>query len=114
MNADSSVLDLGCGYGKPLMDLAKFSNFQKGVGLDLATIHVVEGNRVASEDPVLKNKVSFVEGSYLDLPKQLEGEFTHVTSNVAFCHMQKKLLDILKEAYKALKPGGMASAFCYI
>ena len=41
MNEDSTVLDLGCGYGKPLMDLARFSKMKKGVGMDLATRHVI-------------------------------------------------------------------------
>lgn len=72
MDTTSTVLDLGCGYGKPLMDLVRHADVKKAVGLDLATRHVVEGNRVAGEDPALRNRVSFTEGSYLDLPKELE------------------------------------------
>lgn len=114
MGPSSAVLDLGCGYGKPLADIVKFSKAAKGVGLDLATRHVAEGNKNAQADPEIKDRVSYVEGSYLDLPKELENKFTHVTSNVAFCHMQSHLLDILKNAYKALKPGGVISAVDYL
>eukprot|EP00395_MALV-II_sp_L67-2_P000128 gene128-331_t len=114
MGPDSVVLDLGCGFGKPLMDLAAYANIKKGVGLDLATKHVTEATQFAAEWYPSLN-LEFVEGSFTELPSALrQGTFTHVTSNVAFCHLHEKLPEILKEAYAALKPGGVLAAVDYL
>lgn len=110
----STVLDLGSGYGKPLMDMMSFSGCAKGVGLDISSEHVKAARAAAAARGSGLN-VSFVKGSFTALPPSLRrGEFTHVTSNVAMCHLHEELDAILGEAFAALRPGGVLTACDYL
>ena len=70
------------------------------VGVDLSALHVQRASRMAAvENEARKKKglkllrVTFVEGSFLDLPNVAAildpRKFTHVWSQVAFCHVHK-------------------------
>lgn len=115
IGADSSVLDLGCGKGKPLMDMARHSKIKEGVGLDLASKNIDEANRQLQTQEGSRLPLRFVEGSFTALPSHLrQGTFTHVTSNVAFCHLHESIDDILGEAYAALQPGGLLAVVDFL
>jgi len=124
IKTDSTVLDMGCGYGKPLMDLVEYSKPQLAVGLDIATNHIKAARARAEKYfplEVKSNKLRFVEGSYLELDKNWLNKnnidnkgFSHVVSNVAFCHLHTKLPEILANAFRALQPGGVLTAVDYL
>merc|ERR1711966_166640 len=85
----SKVLDLGCGKGLACKQIAELTG-AACTGMDLAEANVERGNAIAKENPHLK--LDFVVGSFTELPKELlEREYTHVFSQVAFCHVHKLL-----------------------
>jgi cyclopropane fatty-acyl-phospholipid synthase-like methyltransferase len=105
INHTSTVLDLGCGKGQAIKLVAEATG-AKVVGLDLGTVNIQRANAVAAEMPHLNMK--FYEGSYTQLPKEVLGQkFTHIFSQVAFCHVHNELHHIFEEAKKVLAPGGV-------
>jgi len=107
INDKSKVLDLGSGYGKPACDVARLTGAEVW-GVDLAEMHVERSIALAKETKVDK-KANFVVGSFTALPKEVlsqSGTFTHVWSQVAWCHCHGDLMKILGEANKALPKGG--------
>ncbi len=100
----SRVVDLGCGYGKPICRVAKQTSAQV-CGVDLSAMHIEKAVALAKKME-LKN-AKFVKGSFTDLPKEvLDQTFTHVWSQVAWCHVHEQLDKILEQAAKCLPKGG--------
>jgi len=110
LDSGSRLLDLGCGFGKPLTDICLQYPETTGIGLDITPSHVADANERAKKHPELK--LSFEIGSFLAIPEV--GRITHVTSNVAFCHLHAELEGILKEAYRVLEPGGVLVAVDFL
>uniref|UniRef100_A0A7S4DIM0 Methyltransferase domain-containing protein n=2 Tax=Lotharella globosa TaxID=91324 RepID=A0A7S4DIM0_9EUKA len=103
----SKVLDLGSGYGKPACDVARVTGAEVW-GVDLSEMHVQRSIELAKKTKVDK-RANFVVGSFTSLPKEVlnqSGTFTHVWSQVAWCHCHADIMKILGEANKALAKGG--------
>jgi len=104
MDATARVIDLGCGYGKPALDLAKKFGCEV-LGLDLSELHVKRGNSMAEKHPNLN--LSFVQGDMTKLPSKVdEYKPTVAFTQAAFCHIHHILKDVLKEAYRILPEEG--------
>jgi len=100
----SRVLDLGCGKGLACKEIAELTG-AACTGMDLAEANVERGNQIAKENPHLK--LDFVVGSFTELPKELlERKYTHIFSQVAFCHVHKLLNVTMSELHKLLKGNG--------
>mmetsp|Transcript_3006 Transcript_3006/g.4445 ORF Transcript_3006/g.4445 Transcript_3006/m.4445 type:complete len:288 (-) Transcript_3006:208-1071(-) len=107
IDSKSKVLDMGCGYGKPACDVASNTKAQVW-GVDLSGMHINKAEERAKSLKVDGN-THFHKGSFTDLPKAVTDEkatFTHVWSQVAWCHAHAVLEDILAQAYSVLKKGG--------
>ncbi|GAB5363555.1 hypothetical protein AAMO2058_000893600 [Amorphochlora amoebiformis] len=103
----SKVLDLGCGYGKPACDIAVSHPDAEVWGVDLNEMHIKKAKALARSRKL--TNCNFIVGSFTDLPEEINkqnGSFTHVWSQVAWCHAHDSLPAILKQAHGALQKGG--------
>lgn len=102
LTADAKVLDIGCGIGGPARYMAEQFGCQVH-GVDLTTEYVETGNAL-SERVGLADKVQLEQANALSLPvadASIDAAYMiHVGMNI------EDKTALLKEAYRALKPGG--------
>eukprot|EP01114_Cavostelium_apophysatum_P024933 TRINITY_DN998_c0_g1_i1.p1 TRINITY_DN998_c0_g1~~TRINITY_DN998_c0_g1_i1.p1 ORF type:complete len:340 (-),score=61.86 TRINITY_DN998_c0_g1_i1:86-1105(-) len=101
------VLDVGCGVGGPMMEIARFSGAQV-IGINNNEYQVSRGrNHVRSYG--LESRCSFVKGDFMNIP--LPDESIDACYAIeAICHAPDKV-GIYTELYRVLKPG--AGFACY-
>jgi len=102
INADSRVLDIGCGNGHTAIYLAHQTQCEV-VGIDISQIHVDNAQKEAEKFPQLK--LSFVKASATSLPFS-QGEFTHLWSQGTLLHIHEREV-VLQEAYRLLDREGI-------
>merc|ERR1712159_462148 len=113
INHTSTVLDLGCGKGQSLRVLQEYTGC-KAVGIDISTTNIERANEWVKEKG-LESELSFYEGSFTELPKEiLDQKFSVIFSQVAFCHVHEQLPAIFKELQKVLAPGGVVVVNDYL
>ncbi len=102
ITSDMTVLDLGCGVGKPAREIATFTGCNV-VGLNNNAYQIERATAHAAREN-LCDKVSFVKGDFtrINFP---ESTFDAVYAIEATCH-SPALLDVYSQAYRVLKPGG--------
>ena len=103
INANSRVLDVGCGNGTNVIWVSRNTG-ANATGIDLSGVRI--DNAVASleQAPDLAGKVAFEKASATELPFA-KGSFTHVWSQATIYHVPDKV-KVLEEAYRVLEPGG--------
>jgi len=95
------VLDVGCGVGGPLRNIARFSKSHV-VGVNYNDYQIQRAKKL-TRDPTLN---SYVQGDFNKLSEIFEPEsFDAVYQMEATCHCLKKT-KVYGEIYKVLKPGG--------
>lgn len=99
----SRVLDLGCGKGLACALIAELTGAHC-TGVDLSPGNIARANDLAATRPELD--LAFIEGSFVDLPSELYGKFTHVVCQEAFVHVHAELPAIFDQVKRALVPGG--------
>lgn len=99
--ARARVLDVGCGGGQNILNLAERFPDWTFTGLDLAPGQVGRAQRRSRS---YGDRVTFVQGSALDLPFG-DGEFDIVLSIASIKHWPDQPLG-LHEMHRVLKPGG--------
>ena len=110
MNSQSHVLDLGCGRGRPILDIA-VSKGCSVVGVDLADGHIAMANESAKlykkeKKPDLK--AEFYAASYFELPAAVTNQkFTHVMMQASMFYAHHRIDEILGIISKVLSPGGV-------
>jgi ubiquinone/menaquinone biosynthesis C-methylase UbiE len=100
-----AVLDVGCGSGKIIIELARLfpkSNFK---GIDLS-IEATENARNEASRKELKN-IEFVVKDLSDFDKTAEPESFDFITTFDAVHDQAKPLNVLKGIYRGLKPDGV-------
>ena len=98
----SAILDLCCGHGRHAVELAKRG--YRVTGLDLSEVFLRHARETAEAEGV---DVRWVEGDMRRIP--FEGEFDAVINMfTAFGYLESEEEDeeVLRQVYKALKPGG--------
>lgn len=112
INANSVVLDLGCGKGIACKEICELTG-ASCVGMDLSETNVQRCNELAKENPKLK--LEFCVGSFTELPKVLTGrKYTHVFAQLAFCHVHELLPQTMEEVKKVLGDGGLVVIMDYL
>lgn len=114
ISKSSTVLDVGCGTGKTIIELcAKFGC--SGVGVDLsdeqikdAKIYVRELNAERQAKKLAKLRVKFVRASASELGEVFakDGQFSHVISQDAIMLVADKQA-LYENVYRLLAPGGV-------
>lgn len=101
------AIDLGCGVGGPLREIARFSGAQV-VGLNINAYQIEKGAAYNREEGV-EDLCSFLEGSFLEIPAEDES-FDAAYGIEATCHAESRRA-CFAEAYRVLKPGGTFAVY---
>jgi sterol 24-C-methyltransferase len=102
-----TVLDTGCGVGGPAMNIATFSECNV-VGLNINKYQIKKATEFAQLRN-LSDKVSFLEGSFLEIPKP-ENTYDGIYSIEATCHAADQA-KCYGEIFRVMKPGAYFA--CY-
>ena len=105
----SNVLDLGCGKGLSCTSIAATTG-ASCVGVDLTPKHIERARSLAAEAGLRDDQLAFFEGSFTAVPADAlsRGPYSHVFSQVAFCHVHAQLPEIFAQIQAVLAPGGKA------
>ena len=112
MKSDSHVLDLGCGRGVPVLDIAV------SIGCSIVGVDLTEGNIEMANKSLKQYKrekksdldAEFYAASYLDLPETvLNQTFTHVMMQTSLFYSHHRIDEVFSAVSKILSPGGF---FC--
>jgi len=97
------ILDVGCGGGKAVQELARISSSGKVCGIDYSE-EMVQLARKINKKFIENGHVEIMHGSVSSLPFT-DGMFNLVTAFEAY-YFWPNLIDDLKEIKRVLKPGG--------
>eukprot|EP01111_Echinosteliopsis_oligospora_P012679 TRINITY_DN437_c0_g1_i1.p1 TRINITY_DN437_c0_g1~~TRINITY_DN437_c0_g1_i1.p1 ORF type:complete len:350 (+),score=104.34 TRINITY_DN437_c0_g1_i1:68-1117(+) len=98
---DMKVLDIGCGIGGPLRNIARFANVEV-VGLNNNEYQISRARRLAKESNL--QKVSFLKGDFMKMPIP-DNSFDAAYAIEAICHAPDHV-GVYSEILRILKPGG--------
>ncbi len=98
--ADSKVLDIACGTGSLVFDLADKCTFVTGVELSSKMVGYAKKRQQANS----KQNVTFIHGNATDLPQYAHQEFDYLTIAMALHEMPPELREqVLQEAKRIAK-----------
>jgi sterol 24-C-methyltransferase len=98
---------MGCGVGGPMREIVRFSGAQV-TGIN-NNAYQVERLKLYNQKCGLSELTDAVKGDFMNLPFE-EGTFDAIYAIEATVHAPK-LIDVLKEIYRALKPGGVFASY---
>ena len=102
VKAGDRVLDMGCGVGGPMREIAGFSGANV-VGINNNAYQVARGT-AKNAKLGLADQCSLVKGDFMNLPFEPE-TFDHAYAIEATCHAPDRT-KCFREVFKAMKPGG--------
>ena len=103
INIDAFILDVGCGGGKAVYELAQISSSGKVCGIDYSEEMVQLAQKI-NKKFVETGHVEIIHGSVSSLPFP-DGMFNLVTAFETY-YFWPNLIDDLKEIKRVLKPSG--------
>ncbi len=104
IDANSRVLDVGCGNGNAAVWLTRATKAHV-TGVDLSGVRVANAVESLKNVPDIADRLAFEKASATDLPFD-QGAFTHVWSQATIYHVPNKV-KVLEEAYRVLDTGGI-------
>ena len=124
--ADEKVLDVGCGIGGPMRNIAKFTKANV-VGVTLNEYQVIRGNELNKSMGLLSNDVSSkykgeghsgsaisIQANFMELRKRFaSNSFDGAYAIEATCHAPKRQ-GVYSEIFRALKPGKIFSCYEWV
>lgn len=106
------ILDVGCGAGHALVELASTFELSRCVGLDVDPVSVGMAERLIEVRPDLGGRVAARVADGAALPDDLAGQFDLVTMFLVLHEVDPAAkLDLLRECHRALRPGGKLMLF---
>lgn len=119
ISSDSHVLDLGCGRGRPILDIAV------DLGCSVVGVDLSEGNIDMANESLERYRrekkpdidAKFYAASYFYLPEEVLTEtFTHVMMQTSLFYSHHRVDEIFGPVSRILCPGGrfVATDFCRI
>ncbi|SMQ46710.1 unnamed protein product [Zymoseptoria tritici ST99CH_3D7] len=110
LTKDMTVLDVGCGVGKPAREIATFTGCNV-VGLNNNAYQIERATSHAAREK-LSHKVSFVKGNFMEINFP-ENTFDAVYAIEATCHAPT-LEGVYSQIYRVLKPGGTFGVYEWV
>jgi len=110
LQKNHKVMDIGCGVGGPLRNIAKFSE-AKIVGLNNNEYQISRGKRIASQSG-LEGQVSFLKGDFMNIPVEANS-FDAAYAIEATCHAPDRV-GVYSQIFKILKPGGYFGSYEWV
>ncbi len=101
MEAESEVLDLGCGTGLELEEYFKLDSEAHVTGIDLSEAML---KALAAKFP--EKRLNLIVGSYFDVPFEKEKYDAAVSVESLHHFTEKQKLTLYKKLFEALKDGG--------
>jgi len=101
-------IDLGCGQGLNLIQMAAIHPESEFVGIDFMPEHIAHGRYLAAQAGL--TNVSFVEGDFIELAKQPQtlGEFDYAVAHGITTWISPEVREgLFSLAGQILKPGGL-------
>lgn len=100
------VLDVGCGIGGPMRNIARFLSCHV-TGITLNPYQVDRANEITAADPTVADKCKAVQGDFMELPFE-PNTFDGAYAIEATCHAPDRV-GCYQQVFTVLKPG---SHFC--
>ncbi len=107
LSADSRALDVGCGTGFAVRELARRLPEGRACGIDISEGMVAEARRRVP--PELATRVDIQQASSASIPHP-DGAFTHLMCTNSFHHYPEPV-EVLREMQRVLVPGGQIVIF---
>jgi len=104
------VMDIGCGVGGPLRNIARFSKAQV-LGLNNNEYQVSRARRIAA-DCKMGNLAAFIKGDFMNIPAEPE-TFDAAYAIEATCHAPSRV-GVYSQIFKILKPGGQFGTYEWV
>jgi len=105
-----TVMDIGCGIGGPLRNIAKFANV-KVVGLNNNEYQVNRARRMA-KDSNLGDLASYIKGDFMNIPAK-DATYDAAYAIESTCHAPDRV-GVYSEIFRILKPGGTFAAYEWV
>jgi SAM-dependent methyltransferase len=108
------ILDIGCGFGRHLVDLLKNHPDWRGVGIDINPSMVGEANGLAKRQSVHR-QASFIvdDAAVLESCTESEIDFAICMTNTLGNLTKEKQKALVRNLHRVLKPGGRAFFSAY-
>jgi len=110
LKPDMKVMDIGCGVGGPLRNIARFSQ-AKVVGLNNNEYQISRAKRIAA-DCRLGALATFIKGDFMNIPVEPES-FDAAYAIEATCHAPDRV-GVYSQIFKILKPGGYFGSYEWV
>lgn len=103
----SKCIDIGCGVGGPLRNIATFSG-AKIVGLNNNEYQISRARRIAQQSK-LEDQAAFLKGDFMNIPIP-DATFDAAYAIEATCHAPDRV-GVYSEIFRVLKPGGRFASY---
>jgi len=110
LNSTTHALDVGCGVGGPMRNIARFSG-SRVTGANISDYQIKVGNKQC-KDAHLEHLCLLTKADFMNLPMQ-EETFDGAYAIEATCHAPDKS-GVFSEVLRVLKPGGLFAGFDWI
>eukprot|EP01100_Stratorugosa_tubuloviscum_P000362 TRINITY_DN1079_c0_g1_i1.p1 TRINITY_DN1079_c0_g1~~TRINITY_DN1079_c0_g1_i1.p1 ORF type:complete len:343 (+),score=181.93 TRINITY_DN1079_c0_g1_i1:221-1249(+) len=107
LNRNSRVIDLGCGVGGPMRNIARFSGSQI-VGVNNNDYQIKKGEK-HNQSMGLSGQCKFLKADFMNLPIDKDS-FDAAYAIEATCHAPNKTA-CFAEIYRVLKPGALFAVY---
>jgi len=110
LKAEMKVIDIGCGVGGPLRNIARFTKAHI-TGLNNNEYQITRAKRIAA-DCRLGSLASYIKGDFMNIP--VENETYDASYAIeATCHAPNRV-GVYSEIFRVLKPGGVFAAYEWV
>jgi len=108
LKAGDKVVDLGCGVGGPMIEIARFTD-AKILGINNNEYQISRGRMHLKNHELLK-QCDFLKADFRDLQGVKNETFDSAYTIEAECHVSDKI-NLFKEVNRVLKPGGLLGIY---